>query len=329
MKIDRRIAIGALASAALAWTTILAEISNAAEPYPSKPVRLIVPYPPGGPTDGLARILSAELSKKWDQQVYIDNRPGAAGILGAEATAKAAPDGYTLFFAANTQAINVSLFKKLPYDTVKDFTPISLVATYPLILVVPTASPIKSLRDLVAMAKEKPGSLNYATASLGTPTHLAMEMLNWDAGIDVTRISYQGAQAATLDLIAGRVDMMFDNPVSALPLIKDGKLRALAVSSRVRSKMVPDVPTVDELGYPEFEATTWDGIFAPAGLPTPLLAKLEKDIMEVTQSPEITKTFASLMTEPVGTTSQQFSAILKSDIEKWGKIIRAAKIQIQ
>ncbi len=211
----------------------------------------------------------------------------------------------------------------------KDFTPVSQVASYPLVLVVPSSSPVKSLKELVALAKSKPGQLNFASASTGTPTHLTMELFKGMSGIDVVHVPYAGAAAATTDLVGARVQMMFNNPVSALPQIKAGKLRALAVTSRKRSALLPDVPTVEEQGYPGFEATTWFGVLGPAGLPKPIVAKLEQDIIDALRAPDVRERLAAQLVEPIGTTSEQFGVIMKAEVAKWEKIIKAANLRVE
>jgi tripartite-type tricarboxylate transporter receptor subunit TctC len=300
-----------------------------AQAYPSKFVRLIVPFPPGGPSDIIARVLGQKLSEKWGRSVVVENRPGAGGNLGSELTAKAAPDGYTLLFAANSHAINATLFTNLSYDAVKDFTAVSQVASYALVLVVPSSSPVKSLTELVALAKSRPGQLNFASASTGTPTHLTMELFKGVSGIDVVHVPYAGAAAATTDLVGAQVQMMFNNPVSALPQIRAGKLRALAVTSRKRSALLPEVPTVEEQGYPGFEATTWFGILGPAGLPKPIVAKLEQDIIDALRAPDVRERLAAQLVEPIGTTSEQFGVIMKAEVAKWEKIIKAANLRVE
>jgi tripartite-type tricarboxylate transporter receptor subunit TctC len=326
MRLGRRVAVLA---AVFALVFAPAGGKALAQPYPSKFVRIIVPFPPGGPSDIIARILGQKLSEKWGRPVVVENRPGAGGNLGSELVAKAAPDGYTLLFAANSHAINATLYTNLPYDAVKDFTPVSQVASYALVLVVPTSSPLRSLKELVTLAKSKPGQLNFASASPGTPTHLAMELFKGVAGIDVVHIPYAGAAAATTELVGAQVQMMFNNPVSALPQIKAGKLRPLAVTGRKRSGLLPDVPTVEEQGYPGFEAGTWYGVLGPAGLPKPIVAKIEGDIIDALRAPDVRERLVAQLVEPLGTTAEQFAAVMKAEVAKWEKVIKAANLRVE
>ncbi len=311
--------LGLLAIVAVAATT-------GAQSYPGKPVKLIVPFPPGGPADVLGRIFAQKLGELWGQTVVVDNRPGAGGNIGADLTAKSPPDGYTLILSASSHVINASLYGKLPYDPIKDFTPISQVAYYSLVLVTHPSLPVSSVRDVVALAKAKPGQLTCASAGSGTPTHLTAELFRIAAGIDFVHVPYKGAAPATNDLLGGQVQMMFNNPVSALPHVKTGKLRALATTGARRSPVTPDIPTVAELGYPGFEAGTWYAFLGPAGLPKEIVTKLHTDLLKVLHMKDVRERLAAQAIDPIGTTPEQLAAIMKADLDKWAKVIRSANI---
>src|SRR6187399_2620660 len=244
----------------------VAPTSGFAQNYPSRPVRLVVPFPAGGPADALGRALADKLNKMWGQPVIVENRGGAGGNLGAEVVARAAPDGYTLLLNASSHVINASLYEKLPYDPIKDFTPVSEVASYMLVLVVHPSVSATSVKDFVAFAKAKPDGLSVANAGIGTPTHLAAVLFAQAAGVNLIHVPYRGAAPASTDLIAGQVPAMFNNPVNAVPQVRASTLRALAATGSKRLSLLPDLPTVAESGYPGFETRTWYGLFGPAGL---------------------------------------------------------------
>ena len=313
---------------ALACATLLAvATSGFAQTFPNRPVRLIVPFPPGGPTDVVGRLYADKLGALWGQTVLVDNRAGAAGNIGAEAAAKAAPDGHTLILVANSHVMNSALYDKLPYDPIKDFTPLSQIAYYPLVLVAHPSVAATNLNEVVALAKAQPGRLVVVSAGNGTSTHLVAEMFRTAAGIEFLHVPYKGAAPATHDLLAGQGQLMFNNPVSALPHVKTGRLRALAVTSAQRTASAPEVPTVAESGYPGFEAGTWFALLAPAGLPRELQTRLSTDIVAVTQQADVRTRLTGLGIDAIGSTAAQLGAVMQADLEKWTRVIRAANIK--
>ena len=306
---------GAVLCAAL-WSTIAV-----AQSYPAKPIRIIVGYPAGGPTDMIARTVAQKLSPALGQQVIVDNRPGASGMIGAELAVKAPPDGYTLLTVPITYAVTPSVFPKMPYDAEKDLAPVALVAAAPFILVVHPTLPVKTVKDLIALAKSRPGQINYASASAGGMPHLAGELFNIMAGVKLTHIPYKGAAPATIDLLAGQVSLMFNNMLSAMPHVKSGKLRAVAVTSAKRSSAVPELPTVAET-IPGFEASGWYGAFAPAATPREIIAKLNGEINRLMRQPDVAQRFAGDGVEAVTMTPAEFGTYLHSEIVKWGKVVK-------
>ena len=306
---------GAVLCAAL-WSTIAV-----AQSYPTKPIRIIVGYPAGGPTDMIARTVAQKLSPALGQQVIVDNRPGASGMIGAELAVKAPPDGYTLLTVPITYAVTPSVFPKMPYDAEKDLAPVALVAAAPFILVVHPTLPVKTVKDLIALAKSRPGQINYASASAGGMPHLAGELFNIMAGVKLTHIPYKGAAPATIDLLAGQVSLMFNNMLSAMPHVKSGKLRAVAVTSAKRSSAVPELPTVAET-IPGFEASGWYGAFAPAATPREIIAKLNGEINRLMRQPDVAQRLAGDGVGAVTMTPAEFGTYLHSEIVKWGKVVK-------
>ena len=310
--------------------TVLAAISVCAiaaiaQTYPTKPVRLIVPYPPGGGTDIFARMLGVRLGEALGQQIVIDNRAGAAGVLGADAAAKAAPDGYTLVIGqASNLAINQHLMSKLPYDPVRDFAPITLIATSPSLLVVHPSLPVRTVKDLVALAKVKPGTINYASAGNGSPGHLAAEYFKKVAEIHLVHIPYKGATPALMDVIAGQASLYFTSPVAAQPYVQSGRLRQIAVTSAQRFPPLPGVPSIAEAGYREFDMTTWWGLLAPAGVAKDIIARLHADAVKALNAADMKQRMAAQGAMVVTDTPEQFAAYLKSEIAKWGRIVSAS-----
>jgi tripartite-type tricarboxylate transporter receptor subunit TctC len=298
-----------------------AAASALAQQYPIKPVRIIVGYPAGGPTDMIARTVAQKLSPALGQQVIVDNRPGASGMIGAELAVKAPPDGYTLLTVPITYAVTPSVFPKMPYDAEKDLAPVALVAAAPFILVVHPTLPVKTVKDLIALAKSRPGQINYASASAGGMPHLAGELFNIMAGVKLTHIPYKGAAPATIDLLAGQVSLMFNNMLSAMPHVKSGKLRAVAVTSAKRSSAVPELPTVAET-IPGFEASGWYGAFAPAATPREIIAKLNGEINRLMRQPDVAQRLAGDGVEAVTMTPAEFGTYLHSEIVKWGKVVK-------
>ena len=307
--------------------TSLGATESRAQSFPSKSVRLIVPFPPGGPADVLGRLYAEKLSAVWSQPVVVENRAGAAGNIGSDMTAKASPDGYTLLLIASSHVINSALYDKLPYDPIKDFTPISQVAYYSLVLVAHPSVPAQSLTELVALAKAQPGKLALVSAGNGTPTHLTAELFRTAAQIDFLHVPYKGAAPATNDLLAGQGQLMFNNPVSALPHVTAGKLKALAVTGTQRSALAPDIPTIAESGYPGFEAGTWYAFLAPAGLPPEILKKLSTDIVAITKQDDLKARFAKMGIEALGSTPEQLSEVMQAELIKWSAVIRNANIK--
>jgi tripartite-type tricarboxylate transporter receptor subunit TctC len=298
-----------------------------AQPYPSKPVRLIVPFPPGGPADALGRLFGQKLSESWGQPVVVENRAGAGGNIGAEIVAKAAPDGYTLLLIANSHAINAGLYASLPYDPVRDFMPISQIASYMLVLVTHPSVPATSVAELVTLARSRPGQLKYASAGNGTMTHLAAEMFRLATGTDMVHVPYKGAAPATNDLLGGQVDLMFNNPVSSFPHVRAGTLRALAVTGASRLSTAPEVPTIAELGYAGFEASTWYGFLGPAGMPKDVVSKVQTEIVRVLRLPDVQERLAAQGFDSIGTTPEQFGEVLRADVERWRQVVKAAGLR--
>lgn len=305
-------------------------LSSAACPqaYPSRTIRIIVPASPGGAADILSRTIAQKLSDAWGQQVLVDNRTGAAGIIGAEAAAKAPNDGYTIMMGfAGVIAVNPSLYKTLPYDSVKDYAPVTLVAYSPLMLVVHPAVPANSVNELIALAKAKPGQLNFASTGSGSTQHLSAELFKSMAGISMTHIPYKGSSLAYPDLLAGNVSLMFENMLSMLPNAKSGKVRALAVTGAKRSAAMPEVPTVGE-SVPGYSAVGWYGVLAPAGTDAAIVNKLSAEINRILKLPEVSERLSSLGAEPAGTTPEEFAAHIRTEIAKWGAVVRDSGARI-
>lgn len=301
-----------------------------AQAYPARAVRMIVPFPPGGPNDILGRVVAQKASESLGQQIIVDNRGGAGGIIGTEAAAKAAPDGYTLLLSGTAAlSINPSLHAKLPYDPVKDFAPISLLATAPSILIVHPALPVKTVKEFIALAKRKPGALNYASAGIGTPPHLAGELFKSTAGINITHVPYKGGGPALTDLLAGQVELYFSGISSAIPLIKDGRVKAIAVTSAKRSSIMPEMPTIAESGLPGYEVGNWYAILGPAGLPREIVSRVNTEIVKALKSPDTRRRVLELGADPVGSSPEQLAIHMKAEIAKWAKVIKAAGIKAE
>ncbi len=301
-----------------------------AQVYPSKPVRLIVAFPPGGSTDIIARIVGQKLGERLGQQVVIDNRGGAGGTIGTEIAARSNPDGYTLTMGTtSTHVIAVGVYSKLKYDPVKDFAPLTLVATTPYLLVVNPGVKANSLKEFIALAKSQPGKLNYASAGTGTTTQLAMEMLKTAAGIDVVHVPYNGNGPANTATLGGQVQALFGSMPAVLTQAKAGRLRPLAVGTPKRSPSLPDVPSVAESGYPGFDASLWLGFFAPKGTPAPILKRLQTELTSIAQSPEMKEQFERNGAESITNTPAEFTKLIKSEIDKYTKVIKAAGIKLE
>ncbi|MCX7140283.1 MAG: tripartite tricarboxylate transporter substrate binding protein [Proteobacteria bacterium] len=296
--------------------------------WPAKPIHFVVPYAAGGFADIRARMIGVELAKTLGQPVVIENKPGAGGVLGTDAVAKAAPDGYTIGMGNLAPlAVNASLMKKLPYNPQKDLSPIILVETSPLILTAGPGLQAKSVKELIAMAKAKPGQIAFASSGIGGAHHLSGEMLRQMVGIDITHIAYKGGAPAATDLLAGHVPMMFEMGYAALPSIKGGKIRALAVTSTKRMPLLPEVPTMVEAGVPSFESYNWQGVIAPAGTPREIIERLNREINAILAQPSARNLIASTGSEVGGGTPDAFGALIRSETEKWGKVVKQAGIQ--
>jgi tripartite-type tricarboxylate transporter receptor subunit TctC len=296
--------------------------------YPSRPIRIVVAFTAGGTTDIIARLVGKKMTDAWGQPVVIDNRPGAGGNLGSNLVAKAPPDGYTLLIGSvGPLAVNATLYPNMPYDNLKDFAPICLVAEVPNMLVVHPSVPVHSVQDLVDLARAKPGTLNYGSTGNGTTGHLSGELLNEQAKIDLVHIPYRGATAVT-DLLGGQIQLMFATIPSVIQHVRAGSLRAIAVTSSRRSAALPDVPTVAESGYPGFEASSWYGFVAPAGTPDPIIRKLHALIAGIVSTPDINDQLSSQGADPVGNTPEEFAQYMQRETEKWSKVVKASGIRL-
>jgi tripartite-type tricarboxylate transporter receptor subunit TctC len=300
-----------------------------AQGYPTRTIRLVVPFPAGGTTDILAREVAQKLTEVLGQAVVVDNRPGAAGNIGSDLVAKSAPDGYTLLMGTvGTHAINPSLYSKMPYDHVKDFAPVVLVAGVPNVLVVNPALPVNSVSDLIKLAKDKPGQINFASSGSGTSIHLSGELFKTMAGVDMTHVPYKGSSPALTDLIGGQVQIMFDNLPSALPQIKGGRLRAIAVTSLKRAPVLPDIPTINESGLPGFEASSWFGVLAPAGTPAAVVARINTEVNKWLQSADAREKLLGQGAEAAGGSPERFANHIRAESEKWAKVVKASGAKV-
>ena len=319
----------AVALAAVAAFQLVLPQRAYAQAYPSKPVRMIVAFEPGGATDILARLICAELTTALGQNFFVENRSGGGGNIGANLAAKAEPDGHTLHFgAAGNIAINPSLFKNMPYDPATDFVPVAPMASTMNVLVVHPSVPAKSVRELIALAKERPGKLTFASSGNGGTIHLSGEMFKMMAGVDIVHVPYRGSGPAMIDLAAGRTDMIFDNLPSALPRVQNGTLRALGVTASARSKALPDVPTIADAALPGYEATTWFGIFAPAKTPAAIVDKLNKAIAEALRKPAVVEKIQAMGAEPMFMTSEEFRSLIRKDTDKWRDVVKGAGVTL-
>ena len=317
-------ALGLLVGA-LAW------LPNAgAQEYPTKPIRLVITYPPGGNTDLVGRALALKLGEFMGQQVVVDNRGGAGGVLGSMITAQSAPDGYTIMLGTSAgMVINPLLSRKLTYDPVRDFAPVSMVVIVPQLLVIHPQLPVKNVRELIAFAKAKPGYLNAGSSGVGTPNHFGTELLKWLAGVDIVHVPYKGGAPALTDLLGGQIQMAFSSVPAVLPHIKAGRLVALGVGSAKRSPALPNIPTIAEAGVPGYEYTTWYGIFAPAKTPRTLIARLNTEIVKAMETPDIKDRFTALGGDPDPGTPEELRAYMANESAKWAKIIKAANIRVE
>jgi tripartite-type tricarboxylate transporter receptor subunit TctC len=293
-----------------------------AQSYPSKPIRVVVPATPGGAIDLAARTIGAKLTDAWGQPVVVENRGGAAGIVGSDTVAKAAPDGYTLALVASSHAINASLYPKLPFDTVKDFAPVILTHVVPLVLVVNQSLPAKSVKEFISYAKANPGKLSFASSGNGGAPHLSAELFKAMAGIDMLHVPYKGSTAAHPDLLSGQVLVMFDTVVAIAPHVKSGKVRALGVTTTRRSAVLPDVPPISQAGLPGYDTSTWGGVLAPGGTPMEIVAKLNGEIARILKMPDVRERMMNAGSEPGGGTPGQFKAFIDAEMIKWAKVVK-------
>jgi tripartite-type tricarboxylate transporter receptor subunit TctC len=293
-----------------------------AQSFPARPVRIIVPFPPGGATDVMARVIAQKLSESWGQQAVVENKPGASGTIGSDLVAKSAPDGYTLLLQGTQHAINLSIYKQLPYDTLRDFTPVAYIAVAPFLLVLHPLVPANSVAELIAYIKAKPGGVNYGSSGVGGAAHLAGEMFKTAAGVQLTHIPYKGAAPAMADLLGGQVPMVFDPIPTSLPYVRSGRIKALAITSAQRTPLMPDVPTIAESGLPGFEVAAWFGLYAPAATPTDIVGKLNAEVNRVLQLPEVREKFAALGADSAPMTTDQFALHLRTEIAKFAKAIK-------
>lgn len=315
---------------ALPLAALAASISPqvGAQTYPTKPLRLIVPFAPGGPNDVIGRVVAQKVTEQIGQTVVVDNRPGAGGAIGTGLAANAPADGYTLLISGTSSlAINPALYKKLPYDPIRDFAPVSLIGTAPSLVVVTPSLPVKTIKDLIALAKAKPGQINYASGGIGSAPHLAGELLNSMAGIKMVHIPFKGGGPSLTAVMSGQVHLFMGGMSAAMPPVKDGRLRGIAVTSPKRSQFMPDVPTIAESGLPGFDVVNWYAIFAPAATPKAIISRLNSEIVKAIAAPEIRKRFAALATDSETSTPEQLGAYHRREIKKWAQVVKTAGIK--
>jgi tripartite-type tricarboxylate transporter receptor subunit TctC len=313
--------------AAVAASMVASGVAFAQTTYPSKPVHLLVPFPPGGAVDIVARTLSDELSKRWGQSIVVENRPGAGGTIAEAVAAKAKPDGYTIILVASGHAITSFLYPDLPYDPLRDFTPLSLVGSSPNMMLVREDSPLRSIADVLAAARDKPGQLSYGYAGNGTSPHLAGELLKYMTKVAITPVPYKGGAPVLNDLLGGHIPLSFNNIPESIGFVQAGKLRPLGVTTAKRSAVLPDVPTIAESGLPGYDTGVWWGFLAPAGLPAAIKARLAKDCAEAVQVAAVRDRLLKIGAEPIGGSAEEFDRLIRSDHEKWGPVIKAAGIK--
>lgn len=300
-----------------------------AQGYPAKPVKMIIPYPPGGGNDTLGRLFAIKLSERLGQPVVVENRPGAGTLIGTEAAAKSAPDGYTILLSSiATHALSPNLYARVPYDPIRDFAPVTLLGIAPTVLVVRNDLPAKDLAELVAAARAKPGGFTYASGGNGTPPHINAEVFKAVAGVDLLHIPFKGGGPALVDLMAGRVDIMLDTAASAMPHVRSGKLRALAISGPKRSPEYPDLPTFAEAGLPQYDTNAWYSVHAPAGTPPEIVRRLNTELVASLREPDVQARFRQLSTDPVGNTPEEFAAFVKAELDKYARVIKSAGIRL-
>ena len=311
------------ATLALMLVNCMAGLASAADSYPSKPVRVVVPFAAGGTTDIVTRILAQRITETWGQQLVVDNRPGAGGNIGSEIVAKSPNDGYMILMATvATHGINASLYNKLPYDPIADFAPITLVASTPSVLMLNPSVPANSVKELVELAKAKPGTLNFGSPGSGSSHHLAGELFDSLAGVKMVHVAYKGTAAALIDVIAGQIQLTFDTLPSAMPYVKSKKLKAIAVTSAKRAQSLPELPTIAEAGVPGYEVTSWYGALAPAGTPESVIRKLNGDFVGTIRTAVIAAKLVEAGAEPVANTPEQFAVFIRSELKKWAKVVQ-------
>lgn len=311
-----------------AVTATLLSCAAFAQSYPGKPVRFIIPFPPGGPTDIMGRLAADTLSKALGTQFIADNRGGAGGNIGSELCAKSAPDGYTICMFTVAQSISPAIYRKLPFDPQKDFTPVTLMAVLPSMLTVHPQLPVKNVKELVALAKSKPGQLSYSSTGNGTSPHMLMEMFKWMTGTNIVHVPYKGQAPSVLDQISGQVQMAFNTAIGVIPHVKAGKLKALAISTRERFPAMPELPTVAESGVKNFDGASWQGVVMPAGVPRDIVVKLHEVLAKSLKTPEAKERLLALGALPSGNSPDEFAAFIKAETEKWAKVAKAAHIKL-
>jgi tripartite-type tricarboxylate transporter receptor subunit TctC len=320
-----------IASAVLAWPATFAQlaVAQSGESYPTRPIRMIVPFAPGGGTDLTARLVGQRVAERCGQPVIIDNRPGAGTMLGTELTQKSAPDGYTLMIASASHAINPTLYRKVNYDPIRDFAPVTLAISFPFVIAAHPAVPVRSVKELIAHARANPGRISYASSGTGSTNHLAGELFKSMAGIDLLHVPYKGGGPAMNDAIGGQVSMIFGTVLETMPQVRAGKLRGLAVSSAKRAAFAPDLPTAAEDGLPGYDVTGWYAFLAPAGIDRAVLAKLNREITGALEFPAVREKLLALGAEPWPTSSQQAQAFIAAEVARWGALIKAARISAE
>lgn len=317
--------IGIAAAVAVVWHAL----APAQQPYPSKPLRIISPYPPGGGNDAICRTVAPKLSERLKQQVIVDNRPGANAIVGTELAARSAPDGYTIVLIPSGHAVNATLYKKLPYDSIRDFSPITLAGSSALVLAVHPTLPVRNVKELIALAKSRPGQLTYVSSGVGASGHLAGALFDTMTGTKMLHVPYKGMSLAITDLIGGQVFMTFGTSLSVVPHVRSGRLRALATTGAQRMAALPDIPTIAESGVPGYEATLWYGFVGPARIPPEIVRRLNSEIGAVLKLPDVREHLASQGMEATPNTPEQFAKLLVSDLDRWAKVVKRAGVQVE
>lgn len=307
---------------------VMSAAAYSQQSYPSRPIRLLIPYAPGGPTDIQGRVIGQKMTESWGQQVVVENRTGASGAVAAEAAARAKPDGYTLILITSAHVTLPSLMTKLSYNAVDDFAPVTLVSSTPYVFVAHPSLNVKTVKEVIALLKSRPGQLTFASTSSGGGSHIAGELFKLQAGVDMIHVPYKGSGAAIPDVIGGQVPLMFENIVSVMPYVKAGRLHALAISSSKRSPVMPDLPTVAESGLPGFDVSNWFAVLAPAGTPPAIVAQLNKEITRILETPDMRARLASQGADPIGSTSDECGKYMRAELAKWAKVIKEAGIKL-